>query len=126
MHLQRQRYVLFEIQTFKVNIVFNQSDIIKEIWNSFQKLFGDYNSYKLGLWMVDYDDVEKIGILRCTNITKEMLIASLSFISRINNYPVIIHTKKASGTIKKILKIKSQMENKNGKIFNSIKKKEIP
>lgn len=110
MHKEHQRYILFEyklISRTKNNPV-NEKDFISEIWKSFGRLFGEYNAYKVGLWMVEFDSKQRFGILRCTNQTSEMLIAALTFMNRIRGNSAIIHTIHTSGTIKKANQIKKQ------------------
>ncbi|MCF2138891.1 MAG: Rpp14/Pop5 family protein [Candidatus Lokiarchaeota archaeon] len=103
----RQRYVLFEIlspsEFEKVHI--SPDQIIRELWNQVQNLYGQKGTFKAGLWMIRWDPEHRIGIIRCDNVSKWELIASMAFISKINRIPVIFHSRKTSGTIKKTLKI---------------------
>ena len=108
MQIQRQRYVLFEFLLPKKQLNLNEKLIVKSIWNSMIKLFGEYNSYFSGLWIVKFSASQQWGILRCTNKTKERVITSLAFTTEINKIPIIFHTIKTSGTIKKLLKIQNE------------------
>lgn len=102
----RQRYILFEIIVPEqyINHQITKDDILKEIWNQVSTLFGQKVSFRAGLWMIRWDPVHRIGILRCDNITKLEIIASATFITKIQNIPVIFHSRKTSGTVKKTLK----------------------
>lgn len=79
--------------------------VIRKIWKKLIRLYGEFTTYHVGLWMIRWDSEHRIGILRCDNITKSEVIAVLSLIKQINSIPVICHTRKTSGTIKKTLKL---------------------
>ena len=119
MHLQRQRYLLFEYFLFDINTQLTEKEVIQAIWTSFTRLFGEYDAYKTGLWMINFDPTNRWGILRCNNITDKKLIASLAFIRNIKNKNVIFHTIKSSGTIKKIKKIQKQFFNKHRRLVDT-------
>jgi len=100
----RQRYILFEIITpEKKN--FEKDLIIKAIGKKLMKFFGEYITFKVGLWMIRWDPSNQIGIIRVDNISKYHLITAMTLIKEINSTPVIFHTRITSGTIKKTLKI---------------------
>lgn len=107
MHETRQRYILFSYRTLDQlsSDLLKEKDIVPAIWRSFIQLFGDYNAYKVGLWLIDFDPITKHGILRCNNKTSEMLISALTYIDKIRDRKVIFHTLATSGTIKKLKKI---------------------
>ncbi|MHA1776836.1 MAG: hypothetical protein DRO88_06700 [Promethearchaeia archaeon] len=111
----RQRYVLFEVFTLPKNVSIHifKEQIMKVIWDQMQILFGQKICFKAGLWMIRWDPINRIGIIRCDNVSKWELITSMTFITRIERIPVIFHTRKTSGTIKKTLKIWRE-------IFNTI------
>ena len=113
MHLQRQRYLLFEYFLLDPETELKEKEIINTIWSTLTKLFGEYSAYKTGLWMIEFDPENNWGILRCNNITDKKLIASLAFIRQIKNIRVIFHTINASGTIKKIKKIQKHYFSKH-------------
>ncbi|MBN2154939.1 MAG: Rpp14/Pop5 family protein [Candidatus Lokiarchaeota archaeon] len=102
MHLQRQRYILFEFITFNSDLHINEKDVIRTIWTTLLTLFGEYQAYKTGLWMIEFNPLEQYGIIRCNNITKDKIIATLAFIHKVKSYPIIFHSIKTAGTIKKI------------------------
>ena len=108
MQKKRQRYILFEF-TFPIEqIEISEKQVIRSIWHTMIRLFGEFHSYFAGLWMVKFNAYQQWGILRCTNQTKERTITSLAFTSEINKIPIIFHTIKTSGTIKKLLKIQKE------------------
>ena len=113
MHLQRQRYVLFEYIISNPEVKITEKDVIRAIWKTLMKLFGEYTAYKTGLWIIEFNPSQKYGIIRCNNITKDRMIASLAFISEIKDTPVIFHSIKTSGTIKKVKEIQKQFFDKH-------------
>jgi len=98
----RQRYVLFEIISNSV-LDLEKDMILHAIWKQLIKTFGEKITFLAGLWMIRWDPIRKVGILRCDNITLGEVIAGLALITHINNISVIFHTRKTSGTIKKTL-----------------------
>ncbi len=113
MHLQRQRYLLFEYVSFDPNFNVSEKDLIRTIWKSVTRVFGEYIAHKTSLWMIEFNPSKKFGIIRCNNITRDQVIASLALIQEIKNHPVIFHSIKTSGTIKKIQKIQKQYFDKH-------------
>ncbi len=99
-----QRYILFEILSPNPNEI-PKNAILKEIWRISLKLFGEVQAFQLGLWMIRWDPIHRIGILRFDNTSKFALMSTFLFITRINGSPVIVHTRKTSGTIKGTLEI---------------------
>ncbi|MHA1519348.1 MAG: Rpp14/Pop5 family protein [Promethearchaeota archaeon] len=102
----RQRYVLFEIitSTKESAMEISQELIMKALWNSLSTLFGQKKTFNAGLWMIRWDSINRIGIVRVDNVSKLELVASMAFIRKLEGVPVIFHTRKTSGTVKKTLK----------------------
>jgi RNase P/RNase MRP subunit POP5 len=98
----RQRYILFEIITPN-NESIEKELLIKTFWKQINTVYGEQQAYHVGLWMIRYDPTHRIGILRCDNIAKMQVIAALALLLEINKIPVLIHTWKTSGTIKKTI-----------------------
>jgi RNase P/RNase MRP subunit POP5 len=113
MHLQRQRYILFEYYITTSSISITEKEVIRVIWKTLIKLFGEYTAYKTGLWMIDFNSSQRYGVIRCNNITQNKIITTLAFISEINNLKILFHSIKTSGTIKKIKEIQKQYFDKH-------------
>jgi len=108
MKFERQRYVLVQYKFFNIknsSIKIDEKKIIRAIWNTLTNLFGECSAYKCGLWIVDHNVDYKYFIIRCSNVTKYYLITSLVFIKKLDTLPIIFHTIKTTGTIKKIKKL---------------------
>lgn len=104
MKITRQRYILFHLITLNHQII-EQEAIMKALWRQLSELFGDNESFHAGLWMIRYNSEYQTGIMRCDHISKLQVITAMAFIKEIKSIPVIIHTRKTSGTIKKTIKI---------------------
>jgi len=100
---KRQRYILFNIIK-EDNLILNQNDILKAIWQSIWRYFGMKGAVKIGLWLVDLDLEKKYGIIRCSHETKEIIISALTLIRNINGKRVIFSPLRTSGTIKSMKK----------------------
>lgn len=102
--IERQRYILFQIlreEDFQID----QHEILKSIWQSIWRYFGMRGANKTGLWLLELD--ENYGIIRCSNSTKEIVLAALALIKQIKDINIIFSPIKTSGTIKAIKKIKN-------------------
>ena len=103
--LERQRYILFKIIGDN-NIFCEKKDILNLIWRSIWRYFGMKEANKIGLWLLKLNLEEEIGIIRCSNKTKEVIISALTLIREINGKRIILSPIKTSGTIKGLKKIK--------------------
>lgn len=102
MRVIRQRYILFEILTPE-NQPLEKEMVIKALWKQLLDFYGEANTFHVGLWLIRYDPIHRIGILRCDHIAKLQVLAAMCLIREINKIPVIIHSRKTRGTIKKTL-----------------------
>lgn len=99
----RQRYILFKvIEQFPYK--FHERDIISTMWKSIWRYFGMKEANKIGLWLVEFNKEKNIGILRCSNKTKEIVITSLILIKEMQGKKIIISPIATSGTIKSLKK----------------------
>ena len=106
MNKERQRYILFKI--FKKNdSILDQKSILKAIWQSIWRYFGLKEANKIGLWLVELDLKNNYGIIRCSHLTKEVIISALTLITEIADQKIILSPVKTSGTIKSLDKVKN-------------------
>lgn len=93
----RKRHILFEvISESKIK----KNDIIKEILTGMLRFLGELKASELYLWVAEYDEKNKKGILTCSRENLTKVLAALSLINRINNERACIVTLRVSGTIK--------------------------
>ena len=86
-----------------------ERDIINSVWASIWKYFGLKEASKVGLWLLNINFDDGLGIIRCSHSTKEVVISSLTLITEISGNKVIISPIKTSGTIRGIKKIRELM-----------------
>jgi RNase P/RNase MRP subunit POP5 len=77
------------------------------------QIFGEYGYMQVDPKVIDYDEENLEIILKCRKERIHIVRASLIFLTKINNNPVMAYIAKASGTLKKL---------KSLKLFSSIKK----
>lgn len=100
---ERQRYILFTIIKDD-SLRLNKTQFLNSLWHSIWRYFGMKEANKIGLWLVELNDLKKYGIIRCSHITKEIVISALTMIKEISEQRVIFSPIKTSGTLKKIRK----------------------
>ena len=77
------------------------------VWQSVWRYFGMNQANKIGLWLVELNNDENYGIIRCSHETKETVITAMTMIKEIDRKKIILSPVKTSGTIKSIMKIKN-------------------
>jgi RNase P/RNase MRP subunit POP5 len=70
------------------------------LWDAVSKLFGEYGASQAGLSLIDYDETNRLAVIRTWHGTLEMVRTALASITRILNKPVALHVLAVSGTIK--------------------------
>ena len=98
---ERQRYILFKIIKDD-NSNLNKKLFLNSLWHSIWKYFGMKEANKIGLWLIELNTLRNYGIIRCSHITKEIVISALTMIREISDERVIFTPIKTSGTLKKI------------------------
>jgi RNase P/RNase MRP subunit POP5 len=101
MREEKQRYILFEIIREKGDNEhrINKKSFLNVLWSRIWRYFGMSTAIKVGLWLLEFNIKRNYGIIRCSHITKEIMISSLSLIREINQVRVIISPIKTSGTL---------------------------
>lgn len=96
--LEKHRYIVFKIHSKKR---ISSRDFIRKIWKSIDDLFGCKGSANTGLWVVDFDDKENKGIIRCDLKSLKTVKVALIMITDIaKNIPMMVQILGVSGTIK--------------------------
>jgi ribonuclease P/MRP protein subunit POP5 len=106
---ERNRYILFQI--IKENdLRIDPKDILNSMWKSIWKFFGMKEANKVGLWLIEYDTENDLGLIRCSHYTKELIISALALIKKISGRKAIISPIKTSGTIKSMKKFQTSFK----------------
>jgi len=104
----RRRYFAIKLETEEK---IDKRKVVNAIWNAIYELFGDYGASKAGLATIDYEEEEKLLILRCYHKAIDMVKAAIAFITKIDDKPIAMHVIAVSGTIKALRrKIKGKIQ----------------
>jgi RNase P/RNase MRP subunit POP5 len=93
----KRRYLAVSIDS---NEAFNSHEIMNAVWAAVSKLFGEYGASQAGLSLIDYDETNKLVVIRTWHTTLETVRTALASITHILNKPVALHVLAVSGTIK--------------------------
>ncbi len=74
------------------------------IRKSLLSLFGIKGLSEVDLFLTDYNEEERRGIVRCSHNGLRTLRAAIAFITSINAETAVIHVDRVSGTIKRLKK----------------------
>ncbi len=78
---EKKRYILFKPlwrDTFK------RKDIIRMIWNSVLEFLGELGTATVSLWVLDIDEKERTGIVKCNTKNVDEVICALSLVRHEN------------------------------------------
>lgn len=95
---ERNRYIAFEIIS---DSRLGRGDVVKAAWNAVLRFLGELGASRTSLWVMDWDEEKKKGILKVNHKSLEEVRAALALIKEINNQRVIFHILGVSGTVKK-------------------------
>jgi len=70
------------------------------VWDSVLCLFGEVGSSQAGLFLVQFDEGTRFGVLRCSHRALPMVRAAIASITRIGNQSAVIHVLRVSGSLK--------------------------
>ena len=106
---ERSRYILFKIIKEK-NLNCEPQVILNSIWKSIWRFFGMKEANKVGLWLIEFNEENGLGLIRCAHQTKELIITALSLVNEISGRKIILSPIKTSGTIKTIKKFQLSLK----------------
>lgn len=95
--LVRRRYLALKIDCEEPVEPKAVSDVV---WNAFLRLFGEVGAGQAGLYMIEYDERKRFGVLRCSHKALPMVRAAIASITRIGGTPAAVHVIRVSGTLK--------------------------
>lgn len=82
----------------------SENEVIKAVTSSILQLFGETGASETNVWLIEYDEKLKKGILRCSNKALSEVLSALTAITSINRNKTALITLGVSGTIKKLKK----------------------
>jgi len=93
----RRRYLRFKVTS---DHRFQFKEVADAIQRGVLQLYGVHGLSQLEPVLVDFDEEDQTGILRCAHIHLRRMRASMSYITSINGSAASIHVLRVSGTIK--------------------------
>jgi RNase P/RNase MRP subunit POP5 len=87
----------------------SEGDLMDTLWKALFQLFGEYGASQARLTLIEYNSQEGWAIVRCLNEALEMVRASITSITEIDDKPAAIHVSRVSGTLKALRK-KAQLQ----------------
>ncbi len=97
---EKWRYIAFRLEIERENLRVDRRSIEQAIWDISLLFLGSIECSRLGLWLVEWDETNRIGILRCDAKYKYTVIGVLSLISALRGERVNLIPLLTSGTIK--------------------------
>ncbi len=104
---EKKRYVAIKI--YSTNPL-KKEDIFSVLWNSIVNLYGEIESSKINLWILDSKEIKNDKrfqydvIVKCQRGYEKELITALNTIYKYKKNRLVVHTIKTSGTIKSLKK----------------------
>jgi len=95
---ERNRYIAFEVIS---DSDIGREGVMKAVWGSVLRFLGELNTSRTGLWVMDWNDEKKKGILKVNHKNVDEVKAALTLVKEINGKGVILHILGISGTVKK-------------------------
>jgi RNase P/RNase MRP subunit POP5 len=93
----KRRYLAVAIDSREA---FDYHEFMDAVWNAVSRLFGEYGASQTGLSLIDYDEAEKLAVIRTWHKTLEMVRTALASMTQIGNKQLALHVLAVSGTIK--------------------------
>ncbi len=95
---ERNRYMAFEIIS---DSDIERGDVVKAVWNSVLQFLGELGASRTSLWVMEWDDKKKKGILKVNHKSVDEVRSALALVKEINRERVILHILGVSGTVKR-------------------------
>jgi len=96
---EKRRYVYFEVVS---EVKFKKAEIEGAIFDSIVNLFGEHGFSLMNPKLMDFDENEQIGVIKCARAEAQRVKASLALVNKIGEMQAAIHVKGISGTLKKL------------------------
>ncbi|HDH41146.1 MAG TPA: ribonuclease P protein component 2 [Candidatus Altiarchaeales archaeon] len=95
---ERNRYIAFEVIS---DSDIGREDVVKAIWSSVLRFLGELNASRTSLWVMDWNDEKREGILKVNHKSVDEVKAALALVKEIDGKRVIFHILGISGTVRK-------------------------
>ncbi|MEW6529104.1 MAG: Rpp14/Pop5 family protein [Candidatus Micrarchaeota archaeon] len=102
----KKRYIVFRLSTPKENSQTNgnqsvsKKDVEAGLFSFFLKFFGEYGYSELFYKLLQYDEKDKLGLMRCERGSLYKILGALALVENLNGKRARIIAIGVSGTIK--------------------------
>lgn len=99
---QKKRYIALKIYS---DTELSREESIQILWNSMLNTYGEIESSRINIWLVDFAEVENDkrfeydAIVRCNRGYEKKALMAFHTISNYRKNPIVVHTISTSGTI---------------------------
>jgi len=97
----RKRYLALKVESEEP---LTEKDLIWVIWNSILQLFGEYGASQTNLYLVEFNPENGYAVLRCSHKAVDMVRASVTAITSVDEKSVTILVLRVSGTLRALRK----------------------
>lgn len=100
---EKKRYIAFNLYS---EDLITKEEMPNLLWNSIVNLYGEIESSKINLWLINYKHIQNSNrnqcrcIIKCRRGYEKEMITALNNITQYKKNRVVIHTLGTSGTIK--------------------------
>jgi ribonuclease P/MRP protein subunit POP5 len=95
---EKNRYVAFELTSDRKS---GRDDVVKAVWSTILRFLGESRASEMSLWIMDWDDATRRGILKVNHKSIEDLRCGLSMLASAGGAPASARVLSVSGTLKK-------------------------
>ncbi|MBU0762750.1 MAG: hypothetical protein KKD39_06960 [Candidatus Altiarchaeota archaeon] len=95
---ERNRYLTFEILCDKA---VDRKTLVDAVWSVMLRLYGEVGTSKTSLWVMDWDETAKKGIVKVNRASIDLLRSSLVLLKEIKGGKVAVNVYRVSSTLKK-------------------------
>jgi ribonuclease P/MRP protein subunit POP5 len=95
---ERNRYIAFELVC---DSPIGRGEVVKATWNVLLRFLGELGASKTSLWVMDWNEEKKQGILKVNHLSVDEVRAALVLMNDLGGKPVVFRTLGVSGSVKK-------------------------
>ncbi|MCK4498645.1 Rpp14/Pop5 family protein [Candidatus Bathyarchaeota archaeon] len=107
----RRRYLAIEA---KAPQSLKDRDLMNAIWEMIHKLFGELGASQTALSFIEYDDMKRRIIIRCSHNAVDIVRTAVAAITVINKAQATLRVIAVSGTLKRLRAKVCDADSRNG------------
>jgi ribonuclease P/MRP protein subunit POP5 len=95
---ERNRYIAFELVC---DSAVSRGEVVKAVWNALLQFLGELGASKTSLWVMDWNEEKKQGVLKVNHLSVDEVRAALTLMKGFNGKHAVFRTLGVSGSVKK-------------------------